>query len=137
MALSHLLDTSVFCQPIKDVPLPGVLERWSSLGETAVCTSAICLAEILQGLEQRKSTKYWHRYRELLAGRYAVLSVDKAVAEQFGRMAAEMKAVGKPIPAMDLLIAATARRHGLIVATLNVKHFRGLPGVDVEDWAAR
>ena len=137
MALSHLLDTSVFCQPIKDIPLPGVLERWSSLGEAAVCTSAICLAEILQGLEQRRSSKYWRRYRELLAGRYVVLSVDAAVAAQFGRMAGEMKEAGKPIPAMDLLIAATARCHGLIVATLNVKHFRGLPGVDVEDWGTR
>lgn len=34
-------------------------------------------------------------------------------------------------PVLNLQIAATARRHGLIVATLNAKHFAGLPGVQL------
>ena len=83
MVLSHLLDTSVFCQPIKDDPISSVMERWSDLGEAAVCTSAICLAEVLQGLEQRQSEKYWRRYRRLLKGRYPILPVDEAIGAQF------------------------------------------------------
>ena len=135
MALTHLLDTSVFCQPIKDRPIPEVLDRWSELGEVVVCTSAICLAEVLQGLEQRQSEKYWRRFHELLEGQYPVLSVDGAVAAQFGKLASELRRAGQPKPALDLFIAATARQHELVVATLNAKHFADIPGLRVEDWS--
>lgn len=134
VALSHLLDTTVFCQPIKDTPVQGVLARWHELGEAVVCTSAVCVAEILQGLEQRQSEKYWRRYRELLMGRYPVLPLDEAVAAQFGRLAAELRRAGETKPAVDLFIAATARQHGLTIATLNAGHFSDIPGLSVEDW---
>jgi predicted nucleic acid-binding protein len=131
---SHLLDTSVFSQPIKNQPISAALTRWSRLGEGAVCTSAICVAEVRQGLEFRASDKYWDRYQELLEDRYAVLPFDHAVATTFGRLAAVVRRRGRPVPVVDLMIAATAKHHGLIVATLNVKHFAGIPGLAVEDW---
>ncbi|MDA1044179.1 MAG: type II toxin-antitoxin system VapC family toxin [Verrucomicrobia bacterium] len=134
MTVSHLLDTSVLSQPIKDRPSEIVLARWSDLGELAVCTSAVCLAEVLQGLEQRQSQKYWRRYRELLENRYAALAFDEAVAAEFGAMAAALRQLGRSRPAIDLMIAATAKRHGLTIATLNVRHFTDIPGVSVEDW---
>ena len=134
MALSHLLDTSVLSQPVKDRPLELALERWSRLGDSAVSTSAVCVAEILQGLELRASEKYWRRYRELLLDRYLVLPFDAAVAETFARLFADLSRSGTPKPALDLQIAATAKHHGLIVATLNARDFTGIPGVAVEDW---
>lgn len=136
MNLTHLLDTSVFSQPIRDTPAAGVLERWSEIGEAGVCTSAICLAEVLQGLEHRGSEKYWHRYRSLLAGRYPILPVDERVAAHFGSLSAGLRRAGQPRPALDLLIAATCLRHGLAVATLNARHFVGIPGLKVEDWSS-
>ena len=135
MALTHLLDTTIFSQPIKDRPLPLVMERWSTLSDACVCTSAICLAEILQGLEARQSDKYWRRYRALLENRYAALPFDQAVAAAFGRAAADQRRQGTPRPVVDLLIASTARHHGLIIATLNTRHFMGIRGLQVEDWS--
>jgi predicted nucleic acid-binding protein len=135
MSLTHLLDTTVLSQPIKDHPLPVVMERWSMLGDVSVCTSAICVAEILQGLEVRQSEKYWRRYRELLENRYVALPFDQAVATVFGQTAAAQRSKGEPRPVVDLLIASTAKRHGLIVATLNAKHFTGISGLQVEDWS--
>jgi predicted nucleic acid-binding protein len=134
MPLSHLLDTSVFSQPIKNKPLPAVLDRWSNLRESSLCTSAICLAETLQGLRQRESQKYWRRYRELLENHYPVLSFNASVADTFSLLAATMRSQGKPRPVIDLMIAATARCHGLILATLNARDFVDMPGLSVEDW---
>jgi predicted nucleic acid-binding protein len=134
MPLSHLLDTSVFSQPIKDKPLPSVIDRWSNLHENAFCTSAICLAETLQGLRQRDSLKYWRRYRELLENQYPILSFNASVADTFSVLAADMRRQGKPKPVIDLLIAATACLHGLVLATLNVRDFAEIPGLTVEDW---
>ena len=42
---------------------------------------------------------------------------------------------GNPRPVMDLLIAATARSAGLILATIDSRHFEGIEGVAVEDWS--
>ena len=54
-------------------------------------------------------------------------------------MFAEMKAiqqrVGKPVADLDLLIAATARAHELMIATLNVRHFALIADIEVEDWS--
>jgi predicted nucleic acid-binding protein len=135
MALSHLLDTSVFSQLIKEKPNPFVLDRWSSLRDDSYCTSAVCLAELLQGLRWKESPKYWQRFRELLENQYAVLSFDTAAADTFGNLSAILRRQGKPRPALDLMIAATACHHGLILATLNARDFAGIPGLTVEDWS--
>lgn len=136
MALTYLLDTAVLSQPIKDHPLPAVMDRWSAAGDAATCTAAICIAEVLQGLEARGSDKYWRRYHALVEDRYAALPFDQAVAVVFGETAATLQRKGKSRPIVDLLIACTAKRHGLTLATLNVEHFSEIPGLQVEDWSS-
>ncbi len=134
MALSHLLDTSVFSQPIKDQPIRRVLDRWTAMPDDALGTSAICLAEVLQGLRDRESPKYWRRYREILADQYPVLSFDAGVADVFSSLVVLTRRQGNPRPTLDLMIAATACRHKLVLATLNSRDFSGIPGLTVEDW---
>ena len=135
MAATHLLDTTVLSQPIKNSPSAAVMDRWSDLGDSAVCTSAICVAELLQGLEIRQSKKYWRRYRELLENRFVALPFDQSVALVFGKVSAVLRSRGEPGPVVDLLIASTAIRHKLIIATLNTNHFDGIPGLHIEDWS--
>jgi tRNA(fMet)-specific endonuclease VapC len=103
--------------------------------ENVICTSAICLAETLQGLRQRESQKYWRRYRELLENQYPVLSFNTSVADAFSIVSADMRRQGKPKPVLDLMIAATACCHGLVLATLNARDFSDIPGLTVEDWS--
>ncbi len=134
MPLTHLLDTSVFCQPLRKKPLQSVVDRWKSLGDEALCVSVLCEAELLQGLEAKGSEELWNRYRNLLDGRLPSLDVTVDVARTYASLAGPLIQAGTPRPVMDLLIAATAKDSGLIVATLNVRHFAGLPGLAVEDW---
>lgn len=43
----------------------------------------------------------------------------------------------KPLSSVvDLLIAATARSSGLVLATLNARHLEGIEGLAVEDWSS-
>jgi len=134
MAHTHLFDTSVFSQPIRDVPMENVMQRWSGLNENSICVSSIVHAELLQGLIARDSKKYWRRYKELLEGRYHILAFDASVAEKYSRLVVSLKQTGKPKPMADLMIAATALHHGLTLATLNIKDFQGVPGLNVEYW---
>jgi predicted nucleic acid-binding protein len=132
---SHLLDTSVYCQPLKPRPLPTVERRWAAIGDTAVAVSVVCEAELLFGLALNPSARLTSLYESSLKGRYKILPVDSLVAGIYGQMKATCRKQGLPLPDFDLLIAATARAHGLILATLNARHFRRIEGLAVEDWA--
>ena len=58
---------------------------------------------------------------------------DSSAAEEFGRIQAEQKAKGKPIPASDAQIAAVARLHKLTILT-NDKHFAFVSNLPIESW---
>ena len=135
MAVTHLLDTTVYCQPLRKKPLPQVVDRWKSLGDAALCVSVLCEAEVLQGLEAEDSARLWDRYRTLLEGRLPILDITVEVARTYATLAGLLIRSGKPRPVVDLFIAATAKTSGLIVATLNARHFEGIEGLAVEDWS--
>jgi len=133
--VTHLLDTSVYCQPLRKKPLPSVVARWKRLGDASLCVSVLCEAEVLQGLEASDTADLWNRYRDLVEGRFPVLDLTLEVARTYATMAGPLIRKGKPRPAVDLLIAATARSGGLVLATLNTRHFQGIEGLAVEDWS--
>ena len=135
MAVSHLLDTSVYCQPLRKKPLPSVVARWKRLGDASLCVSVLCEAEVLQGLEAKDSAALWDRHHDLLEGRLPVLDVTLEVARAYATLAGPLIRDGNPRPVVDLLIAATARSAGLVLATLNTRHFQGIEGLAVEDWS--
>jgi tRNA(fMet)-specific endonuclease VapC len=62
-------------------------------------------------------------------------AVDRAVATAFASSKAVQRGQGRMVSDLDLLIAATAKAHGLVVATTNAKHFNLLEGLAVEDWS--
>lgn len=132
---SHLLDTSVYCQPIKPNPLPSVERRWRALGDDALAISVIGEAEMLYGLELKQSANLNSLYERLLKNRLQALSVDTAVARTFSQIKVACRRKGFSASDFDFLIAATAKAHGLILATLNIRHFSGIEGLAVEDWS--
>lgn len=135
MALSHLLDTSVYCQPLRKKPVPSVVSRWKTIGDSALCVSVLCEAEVLQGIHAKDSRNLWDRYESLLRGRLPVFDVTLEVARTYAALAGHSIREGRSRPVVDLMIAATARNAGLVLATLDVRHFEGLEGLVVEDWS--
>jgi len=136
MPLSHLLDTSVYCQPIKPKPLATVENRWRALGDESLATSIICDAEILYGIALKHSLQLNSLYEQLLKNRLQVLPVDGTVAQAFSEIKAACRQKGFSASDFDFLIAATAKAHGLILATINIRHFKGIDGLAVEDWSS-
>lgn len=58
---------------------------------------------------------------------------DRPAAEEFGRIQAEQKAKGKPIPSSDAQIAAVARLHNLKILS-NDRHFTFVSNLAIESW---
>ncbi|MEI6328866.1 MAG: hypothetical protein WCP16_06515 [Pseudanabaena sp. ELA645] len=45
-----------------------------------------------------------------------------------------LKLAGTPIGAYDVLIAATALTHRLIIVTANVREFERIPNLQIQNW---
>ena len=58
---------------------------------------------------------------------------DIAAAEEFGKIQAEQKAKGKPIPSIDAQIAALARIRNVTVLTTD-QHFNFVDGLYRDNW---
>lgn len=65
-----------------------------------------------------------------------VLDVTPGVAAKFAEVRAHLLDIGHPGPDLDLLIAATALVHDLMLITHNVRDFVSIPGLKIEDWLA-
>ena len=123
----YLVDTNVLCEPARPRPSPRVL-AWLERHESELYASAFSIAEIAFGIADlssgRKKQNLQRQLRQLLArmeGR--VLPFNKRVALEWGDLQAEQRRTGRLLPLEDSLIAATARRYGLTVATRNMDDF--------------
>ncbi|MDA3941728.1 MAG: type II toxin-antitoxin system VapC family toxin [Spirochaetia bacterium] len=134
MALTHLLDTSVYSQPIKKKPLKTVITNWESIGDQNLCISIFCETEILQGLEMKKSDKLWNAYNSILKDSLPIIYFTMETAKVYVKIQASCVRTGRTRPVFDLLIASTAIANNLILATCNYKDFKDIPGLKVENW---
>jgi len=64
-----------------------------------------------------------------------MLAFEEEDAKIAGKLRAEIEAAGKPIGAYDLLIAAQAMRHELILVTAKAREFGRIKQLRWEDWA--
>lgn len=131
-----LLDTSVFSQPLRKQPDLVLLNRWNEVGDPACAVSIVTLAEVEWGLHKAGVPRWWTLYREHLQARLPVLPTPPELWSDFARLKARQSAAGRPVSDLDLLIAATALHHGLILVTQNLRHFALIDDLALEDWSA-
>jgi tRNA(fMet)-specific endonuclease VapC len=60
---------------------------------------------------------------------------EKKAAEEFGRLFAELRRVGRPMQQIDIQIAAIALSLGNCTVVTKDSDFRTIPGLNVVDWS--
>lgn len=69
-----------------------------------------------------------------MAGVLETIDFDLEAANHAASIRVELEARGTPIGLADLLIAATARRHGCTLVTHNTREFARVPDLLLDDW---
>ena len=131
--MNVMLDTNICIYLIKQAP-SSLIERFEAFPIGDIGISVITLAELEYGAG--KSTQP-RRNLEALKQFIAPLEVaifDRQAAVAYGRIRAALEKKGRPIGAMDLLIAAQALSLGVRLVTNNEREFRRVPGLRVENW---
>ena len=98
-----------------------------------LCLSSITVAELRYGAARRKSARLDELVDAFIAN-IAVLPFDETCAARFGSLAAELAKRGTPIGDFYVLIAAHAIAAEATLVTNNVKHFKRIRGLKLENW---
>lgn len=131
--MSYLLDTNIISETVRRNPNKTVISWLDQIPSDGLFVSVLTLGEIRKGIEalsdrrRREKLRLWleHDLPAWFEGR--VIPVDLAVADRWGRLLAE---VGRPVPTIDSLLAATALHHELRLVTRNAGDF-DYPGLEV------
>lgn len=131
--MSYLLDTNVLSELRRKTPDAAVLEWFARRPASTLYLSVLTFGELRKGIEgvldakRRMALTDWLEIdlAAFFAGR--ILPVDAQVADRWGRL---LSAAGRPLPAIDSLLAASAAQHGLSMVTRNSRDFADL-GLDV------
>jgi len=131
--VSYLIDTNAISELKKRQPHPAVAQWFAERPAASLYLSVLTLGELRKGIEampagaRKTSFLDWleNDIPTYFAGR--ILPVDRRIAERWGHLCGT---AGRPLPAIDSLLAATALEQGLILVTRNSGDF-DLPGLSV------
>jgi len=131
-----ILDTCVISELVTKKPNPQVVAFVDGLDDDDIFLSVITIGEIIKGIEKladspRKLELHRWLHDDLLArfqGRILPLDTDTVIG--WGELTARTESTGKPMPAIDSLIAATALTNKMTLVTRNVSDFAGA-GIEI------
>jgi len=139
----YLVDTNIISAGAPSRVAPAAVIAWMDRHSTVLSISVATVVEIEDGIAKlrregasRKSADlatWWrtvlHLYRD------KILPLDVASAQIAGALSDEARGRGQAPGLADIIIAATARRHGLTILSRNVRHFvpLGVPVIDPFD----
>jgi predicted nucleic acid-binding protein len=137
-----LLDTNCISELIRGNPEPRVMAWMRSADESLLYLSVLTLGEIRKGaaiLPQSKRRTHLESWLEFdLQVRFSgrILAIDNPVADRWGWLTAESERKGRPLAAIDGLLAATALQHSLTIVSRNVTDFASTHVPILNPWEA-
>jgi predicted nucleic acid-binding protein len=121
-----MLDSSVLIELFRKKDKEKTLFYSLSQAHSDLCISSITYYEI--GIGNRKShADYW----ELLSANLRVIAFDKACSNSAIQIYMDLLKANKMIDLADILIGATAVTYNIPIATLNIKHFERIEGLEL------
>ena len=110
----NLLDTSIVFDIIEKTDATGII-------------SPITLLEVLRGIEDSKRLQV----KRLLEESFIVLNLDNNIIEAYCKIYRKLKEDGELLPDADLIIAATAIAHDIVLETKDT-HFNRLKALSLK-----
>lgn len=112
---------------------PHIVERMRATQRDEVAISIITALELRFGIVKTP----WTRVRmvvEQFLDTVKVLPLDRMVEKPYGEVRASLERTGRPIGALDTMIAAHALALRAVLVTNNLREFRRVRGLRCEDW---
>jgi len=129
-----MLDTNTVSYALRGKP-PSVREHLRRLPMAQVCISSITEAELLFGLALKpQATKLAELVNQFLLG-ISILPWDSAAAKAYADLCSVSWKKGRPLAAMDMLVAAHAFAAVLTLVTSDRSFHSLRPRLRIADWS--
>ena len=128
-----MLDTDTASYVIKGT-FPEIDAHLRFLDISRVCISAVTRAELRFGVQRLTGATRLAAALEQFFSAVHTLAWDETAADHYVQVRTDLERGGTPIGSMDTMIAAHALSSGAALVTNNVKHFRLVKGLAVENW---
>ena len=131
--MSYLLDTNICIYIINNRP-EKVLQRFrkeriGNIGISSITASELTYGIIKSGSERNRLAL------EMFLAPLEIYPFGESVIWHYGEVRAGLEKQGKPIGALDTMIAAHALALNSILVTNNTREFRRVDGLHYENWA--
>jgi toxin FitB len=139
--MNYLLDTNVISELVAKKPNRRVLEWIDTLDANHVFLSVITIGELRKGIEKLPSSTRkdvladWLTTDLVLRFSGRILPLDIDVMLTWGQLIGQLERIGRPLPAIDSLIAALALHHGYTLATRNEADFKDTGVAVINPWS--
>ena len=138
--MKWLLDTNVISESVRDRPNPAVLAWLGRRVPEQMAISVVTMAELQDGAwsaanaTRRRQLTQWLDQDFPASFAEQILPLTSEILVDWLRLARKLAAKGMTRAAPDLLIAATARVHDLIVVSRNRRDFDGTGIIVYDPW---
>lgn len=128
----YLLDTDTIIYSLKGHP--AVKKNLERNLHAALKISIITLMELYYGAyKSQKLASNLGKVKHLEAT-LEIIPLGKESAEVFAMLKADLEKAGTALDDFDLVLAACALSHDLTLVTNNVKHFKRIDGLKLDNW---
>lgn len=137
MAVTHLIDTNIIAEPLKEFPNAAV-DKQLRYYEGSLALAATTWHELIYGYQRTKSVSRRKQLSQYLYDAVAevmlILPYNDAAAEWHAVERARLSSIGIVPSFQDGQIAAVAAVNNLILVTRNVSDFEHFAGLIVVNW---
>ncbi len=133
--MKYLLDTNICIFSLRGKY--GIEEKIKKIGIRNFCISEITVFELYFGAERSANPQKSYQSIEKFIQGLEIIPIYSTVQE-YAQEKNDLFKIGKPIhDEFDLLIGICAKKNNLILITENIKDFKNIRNLKVENWIER
>lgn len=134
--MRYMLDTNICIYSIKHKP-EKVFLHLQEHSPAEICISSMTYAELMYGVEKSQAVEKNRLALALLLSGIEIMDFDAAAAECYGKIRAELEKKGTSIGSLDMMIAGHVMSLDYVLVTNNMKEFKMVQDLMLENWAER
>ena len=131
--MPYMLDTDT-CIYFLNQSSENIISKMKSLSLQDIKLSTISVAELFYGAKKSRSRKRNRETVQSFAINFELIPFDEKCCQNYAKIRNNLGNSGSPIGPMDTLIASITIAHGFTLVTNNVKEFKRIKGLRMENW---
>ena len=129
----RLLDTNT-CIYFLNRASEKVVQQFKELSPSQIKLTSITVAELYYGAEKSKFKAKNREKVKRFVSTFEIVSFDEKACTAYAKIRHSLERSGTPVGPMDILIASIGLAHNLTVVTNNIKEFKRVKGLKLQNW---